>query len=172
MVAALDAAVEVFWGQGYEGSSLADLTDAMRINRPSLYAAFGNKEQLFLAAIARYRATRLAYVDDALVADHAVTAYLTAHVNALTLPGTPPGCLLVTGGLATSASNAWVGVALTDARRTIEDRIAERLDRPSARLLMTVGNGLAVDAAAGASRKRLTRTADLALVHLCTPKSS
>src|SRR5262245_46430670 len=51
---ALDAALEVFWSKGYEGASLPDLTEAMGINRPSLYAAFGNKEELFRTVISRY----------------------------------------------------------------------------------------------------------------------
>ncbi|MCE0540845.1 TetR/AcrR family transcriptional regulator, partial [Kineosporia rhizophila] len=51
---ALDRAVEVFWRHGYDGTSLSDLTSAMGINRPSLYAAYGNKEQLFHRAVARY----------------------------------------------------------------------------------------------------------------------
>src|SRR5688500_20409695 len=56
--AALDAAMEVFWRKGYEASSISDLTDAMGINPPSLYAAFGDKERLFMAAIERYSAER------------------------------------------------------------------------------------------------------------------
>src|SRR3954463_3624794 len=51
---ALDAALAVFWRKGYEGASLPDLTEAMGINRPSLYAAFGNKEELFRRAVDRY----------------------------------------------------------------------------------------------------------------------
>src|SRR5437867_5809784 len=63
---ALDRALEVFWRKGYEGTSLPDLTRAMGINRPSLYAAFGNKETLFRKALDRYAAGPAAYVHAAL----------------------------------------------------------------------------------------------------------
>src|SRR2546430_15073461 len=59
--AALERAMHVFWAKGYEGASLSDLTRAMRVNRPSLYAAFGNKEQLFRKVLDRYRDGPLAY---------------------------------------------------------------------------------------------------------------
>ena len=59
--AALERAMHVFWAKGYEGASLSDLTRAMRINRPSLYAAFGNKEQLFRKVLDRYVDGPLAY---------------------------------------------------------------------------------------------------------------
>ena len=63
---ALDRAMEVFWTRGYEGATLPELTAAMGINRPSLYAAFGNKEQLFRKALDRYRAGPVAFVAEAL----------------------------------------------------------------------------------------------------------
>src|SRR5436190_19772422 len=63
---ALDKALQVFWRKGYEGTSLSDLTKAMRINRPSLYAAFGNKEALFRKALDRYSQGPSAFWDDAL----------------------------------------------------------------------------------------------------------
>ena len=65
---ALDRALEVFWRKGYEGASLAELTEAMGINRPSLYAAFGNKEALFRLAFDRYADGPAAYTREALEA--------------------------------------------------------------------------------------------------------
>src|SRR5690606_39630614 len=65
---ALAAALRVFWAKGYEGASLTDLTDAMAITRPSLYAAFGNKEALFKQALDLYETEKLAYVKGALAA--------------------------------------------------------------------------------------------------------
>src|SRR5437870_8632656 len=64
--AVLERAMHVFWAKGYEGASLSDLTRAMRINRPSLYAAFGNKEQLFRKVLDRYVNGPLAYFGKAL----------------------------------------------------------------------------------------------------------
>ena len=65
---ALAAALQVFWSKGYEGASLSDLTEAMGITRPSLYAAFGNKESLFRKALDLYEREKLAYVGAALTA--------------------------------------------------------------------------------------------------------
>src|SRR6202048_5382393 len=69
--AALERAMHVFWAKGYEGASLSDLTRAMRINRPSLYAAFGNKEQLFRKVLDRYMQGPLAFFGKALAAPKA-----------------------------------------------------------------------------------------------------
>src|SRR5437763_10008756 len=63
---ALDRALQVFWRKGYEGASLPDLTQAMGINRPSLYAAFGSKEELFRRALDRYAEGPASYVREAL----------------------------------------------------------------------------------------------------------
>src|SRR5690349_11988785 len=63
---ALDRALEVFWARGYEGATLPELTRAMGINRPSLYAAFGNKEQLFRKALDRYQTGPMSFLTEAL----------------------------------------------------------------------------------------------------------
>src|SRR5688572_28097576 len=98
---ALDRALKVFWRKGYEGTSLPDLTAAMGINRPSLYAAFGNKRQLFGKVLDRYN-ERESHVCAALqqptarkVAEHV----LRGAADGLTTPRNPRGCLMVHGAL-------------------------------------------------------------------------
>src|SRR5262245_30757068 len=95
---ALDRALEVFWRRGYEGATLPELTAAMGINRPSLYAAFGNKETLFRKALARYVAGPAGYVKVAMdqpTARAAVERLFAGSVAALTDPRNPGGCLVV-----------------------------------------------------------------------------
>src|SRR6202140_2776527 len=99
---ALDAAVEGFWRNGYEGASLSALTQAMGINRPSLYAAFGDKETLFRKALDPYAEGPAAYVRDALKQPkaRAVTQQLLrGAADLLTDPHHPLGCLMVQGAL-------------------------------------------------------------------------
>jgi AcrR family transcriptional regulator len=96
--AALDAAVLVFWRHGFEGASMPTLTDAMGMNRPSLYAAFGDKRGLFLRALDRYQAGIGSEPMDAFEAEpeirSAVRAFLTTSARNNTDPATPPGCLI------------------------------------------------------------------------------
>src|SRR5947208_7756415 len=95
---ALDQALKVFWRKGYEGASLPDLTRAMGINRPSLYAAFGNKEALFRRAIERYVEGPAAHFREALrepTARTVVERLLRGTVASLTDSRNPPGCFLV-----------------------------------------------------------------------------
>src|SRR5258707_4477360 len=99
---ALDRALEVFWRQGYEGTALSDLTAAMGINRPSLYAAFGNKEALFRKVLDRYAERTTASVVHALAEPTARTVVerlLLAAADAQTDPCNPRGCLMVQGAL-------------------------------------------------------------------------
>src|SRR5437879_9881048 len=100
---ALDRAMHVFWAKGYEGASLSDLTRAMRINRPSLYAAFGNKEQLFGKVLDRYMDGPVAYFGKALAAPKArdvVEEILLGTARMAGDPKIPAGCLMVQGALA------------------------------------------------------------------------
>src|SRR5713226_9446609 len=97
---ALDRALNVFWRKGYEGTSLPDLTRAMGINRPSLYAAFGNKSALFSKVLDRYAQGQACHVRDALAEPTAravAEKLLSGTIDLLTDPGHPHGCLYVQG---------------------------------------------------------------------------
>lgn len=177
---ALDRALEVFWRQGYEGASLADLTSAMGINRTSMYAAFGTKEDLFRLALARYTSGPASYVERAL---HQPTARAVAEgvldgaVTATTSPGSPAGCLGVQGALATGAPGDLARAALAEWRTSGEDSVRERFiqaqavgDLPPqadpavlARYITTFAYGISVQAATGASREALAQLVGIAL---------
>jgi AcrR family transcriptional regulator len=169
---ALDRAIEVFWRQGYEGTTLDDLTTAMGINRPSLYAAFGNKEETFKLAVRRYAAVDMAYINDAIAQPTARTVaehYLHSNVLAITDPEKPAGCLSVQGGLTSSPEHHRVVAFLNDSRKAGESRFAERFQqaidagdllpnqdaRELAKYLATITAGMAVQAASGATRSEL-----------------
>lgn len=99
---ALERALRVFWKRGYEGSSLTDLTRAMGITKPSMYAAFGNKEQLFRKALERYAEGPASYASRSLkepTAREVAEAFLRSAVRTTTLPERPQGCLTVQGAL-------------------------------------------------------------------------
>ncbi len=172
--------MRVFWEQGYEGSSLSDLTGAMGINRTSLYAAFGNKEDLFRRALVRYTEGPAGYGARALqeaTARRVAGAFLTGSVLASTRPDCPAGCLGVQGSLAggsaarepRAALVAWRDEGVSRLRERFEQAVYEG-DLPAdadpallARYLMTVSNGIAVQAAGGTTREDLRQVADAAL---------
>ncbi|MFD6754112.1 TetR/AcrR family transcriptional regulator [Micromonospora gifhornensis] len=178
--AVLDRATEVFWQHGYEGASLSALTSAMGINRPSLYATFGSKEQLFQRAFARYHETQVTAARAALdkpSAYDAIEAFLRASADGLTAADHPAGCLSIQGGLACSPENAGISEILAAGRAATEAALAERLTRAVdegdlsddtdvralARFVMALSEGHAVHAAAGASREDLQASVDIAL---------
>ncbi|WP_201293185.1 TetR/AcrR family transcriptional regulator [Arthrobacter zhaoguopingii] len=177
---ALERAVDVFWRQGYEGTTLEDLTTAMNISRPSLYAAFGNKEDTFRLAVGRYAQVEMAYVDEALgkpTAREVAAHYLHKNVEAITLPGRPPGCLSIQGGLSGHPQDQRIVDFLASSRSAGEQRFVERFQEaieagdlsasedPTelARYLASVTAGLAVQAAGGAGRAELMKVAERAL---------
>jgi len=177
---ALDRALEVFWRKGYEGTSICDLTGAMGINPPSLYAAFGNKEALFRRALDRYVETKGAFIHEALQARSAregIAAILHGTARSLTDKSNPTGCLLVQG-IAGAGEHAQCIREELNARRgatqkAVRDRLKQAKDEGElpedadpaalARYFSTVAQGMAIQAAEGASRKELERVADMAL---------
>jgi AcrR family transcriptional regulator len=169
---ALDRALEVFWARGYEGATLPALTRAMGINRPSLYAAFGNKEQLFRKALDRYQAEPQAFVAEALnrpTAREAAEAILSGFIRMLRGRGQARGCLIVSGALACGEESEPVRRELARLRQGTVAALRGRFERavrdgdlpkgtdcPTlARYVATVLNGLAVQAASGATEKEL-----------------
>jgi AcrR family transcriptional regulator len=177
---ALDRALEVFWRKGFEGASICDLTSAMGINPPSLYAAFGNKEALFRRALDRYAETKGEFVREALdkpKARDAVAALLHGTVRHLTDKSNPAGCLLVQGIAGAGEHAQCIRDELSARRAASEKAICERLKRGQAegdlpadadpaslaRFISTVTQGMAIQAASGASRKSLERVVETAL---------
>jgi AcrR family transcriptional regulator len=177
---ALERALDVFWRKGYEGASLSDLTGTMGINPPSLYAAFGNKEELFREALDRYMERHAEVLREVLArpkARDAIAALLTCTADALTDKSTPPGCLLVQGISGCGDHAQCIRNELCKRRAANEKTIRERLKRAKAegdlpkdadpaalsRFVATVAEGMAVQAAGGASRAELRRIAETAM---------
>src|SRR2546428_11191809 len=130
--AALERAMHVFWAKGYEGASLSDLTRAMRINRPSLYAAFGNKEELFRKVLDRYMDGPVAYFAKALAAPKArevVEEIFLGTVRMADDPKIPAGCLMVQGALACGDAAASVRREVATRRAASESALRHRLPR-------------------------------------------
>ena len=177
---ALDAAMRVFWEKGYEGASLADITEAMGINRPSLYAAFGDKESLFIKAMARYAEGPPGYLSAALATPTArlvVEALVNGAVELLGNSANPRGCLSVNGALAAGHEAERIKSALVEWRKRGEAEIRKRLKRAQSegdlpanldagditRYIATILNGLGVQASNGASKAQMVRVAQMAL---------
>ncbi|MEU8275458.1 TetR/AcrR family transcriptional regulator [Microbispora bryophytorum] len=179
--AALDGAMEVFWRQGYEGTGISDLLKAMGIsNAPSLYNAFGNKEQLFRKVLDRYADGPARYIREAFAeptARAAVEALLHGAADATTEPGHPRGCITVQGGLACSPGAEAARDELTMRRAAGEAALRERLQQAGrsgelpagsdperlARYFTTVYQGVAVQAAGGTPREQLHQIVDMAM---------
>ncbi|SOD63977.1 transcriptional regulator, TetR family [Streptomyces zhaozhouensis] len=177
---ALERAMLTFWERGYDGVSLSDLARAMGITKTSLYAAFGNKEDLFRQAVERYAESRASHglrAREEPTAREVAAVYLAASVLAATRDDCPTGCLGVRASLvanhlgprAAEALAAWGDRNRADFRDRFQ-RAVDEGDLPAgtdpdalAHYLLTVANGIAVQAAAGATREELRRVADAAL---------
>lgn len=177
---ALDTALLLFWRHGYEGTSLAALTEAMKINAPSLYAAFGNKEMLFKKVLARYLQKPASYLPKALqqpTARRAIEKLFRGAIDMVMNPRHPDGCLLVQGALASGPTAASIRKELSLRRAAAEAAVRRRLEQAIAeaelpasvdagrlaRYIITVLWGLSVQAAGGANRAQLNEVVKLAM---------
>lgn len=179
--AALERAMLLFWEHGYEATSLAELTSAMGISPPSLYAAFGDKQALFLQAVDRYIARGGADTEllmgDAKTAREAVAHFLEASAVSLTNPHFPRGCMVVLAAVSCSEEAAPVQHKLAACRASWEKALKQRIehgiacgDVPEgasaaglASFYMAVVQGMSLHARDGATRKRLQEIAEIAL---------
>jgi AcrR family transcriptional regulator len=181
--AALEAAMLLFWERGYEGTSMADLTQAMGLNPSSIYAAFGDKHALFQSAVQRYMEKRAIYAGRALeepTLEKVVRALFDNTVAFLTAPGHPPTCMTLAGAVGCSLDAKPARDLMTEIRRKNQVAIRKRLlearksgEMPKGlnvddytRYLSTIIAGLSIQAANGSKKAELKRTAQMALRHL------
>ena len=177
---ALDKAMHVFWKRGYEGASLAELIDTLGINKPSLYAAFGNKEELFRKALARYSHCSVAYVGEAMQAPTArqtAEAFLIKSAEFLTDASHPKGCMIVQGALSCSPDATLIHQELIRHRNGYENLLQTRFERAQiegdlskeanatqlAKYIATVHQGMSVQATSGATKAELMSVVNQAL---------
>lgn len=173
--------MEVFWAQGYSGTSMSDLVSAMKINSPSIYAAFGCKEDLFREAVALYRATDGGRIWTAMAAApsarSAVETILRVSAEEFTRPQKPRGCLIVLGALHTDDGNETIRREMQQLRAESTALLFQRLKqgvtegelpkgpdwRAIATFYITVQQGMSVQARDSASRKTLFTIAEHAI---------
>lgn len=176
----LGAALQVFWQKGYEGASLSDLTDAMGITRPSLYAAFGNKEALFLQALDRYEKDKLAYIGEAVDAltARAVAENLLLGAVEVATGGKSRGCMGVISSVACQSIEPSIRDDVNSRTESARNLIIERMQRAidagefvidadaaaMTRYLLAIMQGMSVQAQSGATREELLQVAESALL--------
>jgi TetR/AcrR family transcriptional regulator, copper-responsive repressor len=177
--AALAAAIEVFWRKGFEGTSISDLTEAMGINPPSLYAAFGDKEQLFLEAADSYSQSRgdeCPYTSEP-TARGAIEKLLTYMARELTEGDHPRGCMMVMAAATSANASSRLQKAIAEKRIASRDHMRMRIkqgiqegDVPAdtdagalADFYSTIIAGLSTQARDGSSRKSLMATVERAM---------
>jgi AcrR family transcriptional regulator len=179
--AALAAAMRVFWQRGYEATSMADLTGAMGINAPSLYAAFSCKEALFAEALALYQRTEGAepkrLLDESGTAKQGFAAMLRFHAADYVNPAKPPGCMAVLAAIVGAPENRSVRALMTRTRRGAVEALAARIRRGMAEGDVPAGTdaaavalfyttflqGLSIQARDGATKPQLAAAAAAAM---------
>jgi AcrR family transcriptional regulator len=176
---ALEQAMEVFWKRGFEGASISDLTEAMGINPPSLYAAFGDKEKLFLESIERYTSRRgesCPYCDEA-TARGAVEKLLLYMADELTSSEHPRGCMMMMAAATSASASAELQAILAQKRAASRTGLKARIEKgirdgdvprgtdagALADFYSTIMTGMSALARDGTTRKRLLATVDSAM---------
>jgi len=171
----------VFWEHGYEATSIGDLTAAMGITPPSLYAAFGDKERLFLEAIERYVLSTgglgLRAMNDEACPRRGMERLLETAAEELTRPCHPRGCMVVMAATNCSVAAERVQAALVRQREQAEQAIRDRLQRALDQGQLPAGTdvaaladfygavyrGMSMRAKDGATRESLLATAAMAM---------
>lgn len=176
---AIQKATNLFWRNGYEGTSLSDLTKGIGITPPSFYFAFGSKEGLFRKIIERYFA-QVNKIAEAAFREPTVRAvamhFLRGYADVLTDPLHAPGCLALNSSLPSTAGDplrewmaelrvqTWKRFCNQFAEADVDEKLPAGMDAGSlARLVLVIAWGMAVEAQSGARRKDLRRMIDLAL---------
>lgn len=177
---ALEAAMNIFWAHGYEGTSMAELTDGLGVNKPSIYAKFGNKEELFRKALAHYvagPASFVAEVKNAVTAREVVENFLRQTVEFFSDKSRPNGCLIVQAALTCGQGSSVIQQELIAYRKHFEAAFAARFELAQAqgdlprdanaavlaKYLATIHQGLSVQATSGATKEELTAVVEIAL---------
>ncbi|MGZ8271312.1 MAG: TetR/AcrR family transcriptional regulator [Methylophilus sp.] len=177
---ALDKALKIFWKRGYEGASLSELIKELSINKPSLYAAFGNKEELFLKALSRYASGPVAFIKEVVkepTSYQVAESFLFKAAEFLTDPTHPQGCMIVQGALSTGDSAELIKNILIKYRSSYENLLTERFDQAKsdgdlpdwvnandlAKYLATIHQGMSVQATSGATKQQLINISNIAL---------
>ena len=178
--AALAQALRVFWEKGYEGTSLNDLTEAMGITRPSLYAAFGNKESLFRKALDLYETEKLTYLRTAMdkpTAREVAETMLRGTIDNVTSNEEPHGCMGVITSVACGPESQSVREEVVKRGEVAKRTLTERFERAKAegdlpahvdpeglmRVLIAMLQGISVQANQGATREELDRLVESGL---------
>lgn len=173
---ALQNAMHAFWQHGYEGTSMSTLMAAMDMNKASIYAAYGSKEALFKKALERYVQGPASFLAASLAQPTAVAVVqlmLSQAAQMLTDQSHPVGCLVTQGALACSDESADIKTLLGGYRQMLEQQLAQRFRRAVseqdllattdpvvlAKLVMTVHQGMVVQAVGGATQAELFNVA-------------
>ena len=187
--AALDMAMRLFWERGYEGTSMADLSQAMGIHPSSIYAAFGDKQELFALAAKRYADVPAQYMVRALKQPTFRGFILAAFDNTVEFLGSkehPSSCFTLTGAISCGLDTEPAKILMREMRLQNEAAIKARLLRARkagefpkeenvddyTRYLSSLLSGLAIQAVNGSTRAELKRTAEVALRHLGIDRSA